>query len=1121
MDMRARTLLQQYRGWLLTAVLVGAAALVAGCADEVFQSLGDGRAEADEDGMGFVPAVVEQADLTVGIGQTRSGGCDNIAASPTTGAEGATTGATGAETEEAGATTGAAASMGAEGATTEEARRAYLLADRYVAHALEGDNVAGLSVQRMPLPYVGIHSGAVRSSRSALTRASTADIVEDGSNFHDSLTIWGYTSAPYKDVSTETDEAKKDAENSTIFSEVLLKRIRNWRSSAHWPYGGVKMKFYAVAPAITSMEDLSHSGTSSFDTPPKLTFEVPDDPAAQRDLLYGESGEIDIDALDREQHLGQDDKNVPLTFRHILTAVRFAKGEIPVNMTVTSITVKGVNKTGTYAPATGWSNQSGSGSYTLNNLSENQEGENTYIDGNQVLFLMPQTVDGATLTIELTEKNPVKTDDNGNIVLGSDNKPTYKDDNSEKTHTLKCSITGDIWKPGYTVTYLLTVGKVEDDYYLLVEPPAPHEHNDSQEDGSFIVHSFQNYVDWHTGTPEVTDKMKNDHAVSWTVEGYYSDEDCTKAFDGSNSANKPSWIVNPPAGTSGGLNNEVSYSIGAQSPTRGGNHATILQGNETGSAKDLSSGKSANCYIVNAAGSYSFSLIYGNKSSDGAEADEFKDHEGRTIKYKYIKDQLINLNPTTANITQTDDTHGYIDIYVWNGSEGEGLRPELLWQDVDGLVISGQTRIASNQGADGNGKISFEIKNDLEPGNALIALQARKQRNYYVRTKTGDSYSEWGPDGTPTYTFEGNDWQTVWTWHIWVTDEVYSNNGNSGTWNISNNEMYLNYNSDGSHTVSIADKGGNPHTILPVNLGWVPDEMDFGFYSPREVWVKLKQAEPATGTAKVKIMQHARQPLITGTSTIYQWGRPTPFPMVKDIKKSNRPIYGATSGGTPIAGKAGDKGDGTDESAFRYVEFTGEDIEKHYKFITMPWSIIKCQNGANTKSWLKKDNDYNLWSSSKKTVYDPCPPGFQLPSSAVFTGVSLTGEDSDLGTSLNMWDEAVNSNGETQKNGDNNKGGYIYTAKHTALVEDDRYTDMYYLPCTGGWSADQTNDLSLYKYDNQSAGIYWYADKEDWENSYSLWVVPQKSYNTSNKKAIQLKKTENNSTLLPIRPVAK
>ena len=258
-----------------------------GCNDMLYEGTAGG---GDADGVGFGLYVSEQADMTIGVGQTRS----------------------------------------------EAAQEA----DKFMAHPVEGDNPYGLTVHRMPLPFVGIHKGAVaagepKDTGRVATRAHISSLVSSAENFHDSLTVWGYT-----------------ANGTEIFERTLVQRVTNWRTSGHWPFdeSGL-MRFYAVAPALESTNMLS--ATSDFNTPPVLTYTLPEKAAELCDVLYGESGDIDIASLgSKAENLGEDNKIVDLQFQHIMTAIRFAQGNIPTGVTIKKITLKNVATRGVFSPAT-------------------------------------------------------------------------------------------------------------------------------------------------------------------------------------------------------------------------------------------------------------------------------------------------------------------------------------------------------------------------------------------------------------------------------------------------------------------------------------------------------------------------------------------------------------------------------------------------------------------------------------------------------------------------------------------------------------------------------------------------------------------------------------------------
>ena len=348
-----------------------------------------------------------------------------------------------------------------------------------------------------------------------------------------------------------------------------------------------------------------------------------------------------------------------------------------------------------------------------------------------------------------------------------------------------------------------------------------------------------------------------------------------------------------------------------------------------------------------------------------------------------------------------------------------------------------------------------------------------------------------------------------------MTDEVYPNEGVVD--GNSDNTQYLNYNSGhGDHIVSITNwsdgTNGTSSTILPVNLGWVPDEDEFGYYAHREVWVKLQQTEPTSGTPAttvVKIEQHARQPLITGTSTVYQWGRPTALPAVCYMNKNPRTIYMG--------------------SEFSSHTFTLENISAPQDIITNPTKLFRTSSSG--ESWFDTSSVPDYWGSSK-TVYDPCPPGFQLPAYTIFTGFSLTGGTAADGTTLNMWQDA----------GAHGKGAYFYTnpnavvvtgntseASYSAADGHDRYEQTVYMPATGQYQGNKAagTPMNTASGDNSifidaNAGVVWTYDNDNAnKKGQCLWFYPDWNHSDSGKPAIALPRSGYFSTAMPIRPTGK
>ena len=92
------------------------------------------------------------------------------------------------------------------------------------------------------------------------------------------------------------------------------------------------------------------------------------------------------------------------------------------------------------------------------------------------------------------------------------------------------------------------------------------------------------------------------------------------------------------------------------------------------------------------------------------------DHKGEVISYSLIKDQMTN-------------------VHSWNNIE---LQAMLVWQDCKNFITELSVLPSSNV-------LQFKVGAST-PANAVIALQGRQ-------STTGD-------------------WETLWTWHIWMTDEA-------------------------------------------------------------------------------------------------------------------------------------------------------------------------------------------------------------------------------------------------------------------------------------------------------------------------------------------------------------
>lgn len=1026
--------------------------LLTACSDELFDLSGNGSANS---GIQFRTVTREMGREVVNMGSTRSG--NEATGTPD------------------------AATVG----TPDEG-------DRFVERLLQGDNTFGLKVQRQPVPLMGFNRGAVKTnaaaepavgeqSQGALSRAGANEVVTDITNFHDSLTIWGYTSGA---------AINDNADDVTLFNQILLTKVRNWRNSVEWPYNqGKYMRFYAVAPSLESV-NVSATG-ASYSTPPQLTYTLPEESNELIDLLYGESENISIASgpagsittNPEQENLGKDNKFVDLQFHHVTTAVRFSQGTIPTNVTINSITISGSKVVGTYNPAATDATTATEGTWTFANdaatrtytVSANHPGTGNQgstdvpIAGTPTLFLLPQTLDEATLTVNLTATI----------------------DGVTKPHTLTCSLAGDVWKKGYTVDYRITIGRMASGYYLSTSvTDLELEHSTNAVSGTLGVNSYRMYYDYTTG-----DAVASYSPVNWDIDSY-SETGVENSYTAWASKPATFWLTDFRGSEFDNVNNNYVGGNGAtalftaagQKMKYSGDHTAVLYGNirTDGNAWNLAQKypdgtvrayEPANCYIVNRTGPYYIPAVYGNMTADNPyQKPCFKDHLGNTIKMCSIKEQLGGVSAGTAEGKAAAEVP-----YLWSSSNYGSLEPTvravLLWEDYDkdNAFITNVTYTETNG-------IGFTVNRSM-PGNAVIALQVRKV-NFVGTFGTGSN--------TQTNITYG-EWETAWTWHIWMTDEVYKNDGSVD--NVSYDAYYINGSGTAEpadHIAQLQDENGNStYKILPVDLGWVPDSKNFGIYESRSVWVRLKQAG-TNDVSTVKITQHARQELYTGTGTVYQWGRPTAFPALRDIQGNVRNVSDINRNFV------------TDDFELAQATSGGDAISK-------PFNVLQWESNAN--SWFDvSSSDYEtanaMWNSETKTVYDPCPAGFRVPPAKVFYGFSkksgTTGSEKTIvhGTGdeagmMNMWPDGEDLNGVTQTSGALNKGAYFYCKAN----ETDRYGKMVYMPATGEWHGNKTVGTDLDEPTeqlNQPAGLFWTSDYFNNSNSQAcmLWITPSYSHST-------------------------
>lgn len=275
----------------------------------------------------------------------------------------------------------------------------------------------------------------------ALTRATP--VGKD--NFYDKFHVLAYWSKN----STPVDQFYMNTNASNVAASVGTGAIWSTEQIYYWPGADHSFQFYAWAPT-----DAGGLTTPSSPQDKSLAYTVPEAAADQKDIVVATTNEIQ----------GDNNAAVPLTFKHICTAVRFAVrfavGSQMQPGSIKSVALKGVKNTGTYDMATGtWALAETTKDFSQDDLNKSMTGNE--IDGTEItslkgtFMMLPQTLPaGATVEVVFVNAN-------------------------NEVRTLTAPIGNTEWKMGTTVTYKLSITpeyelefvsrpEVQDAHYVIV-----------------------------------------------------------------------------------------------------------------------------------------------------------------------------------------------------------------------------------------------------------------------------------------------------------------------------------------------------------------------------------------------------------------------------------------------------------------------------------------------------------------------------------------------------------------------------------------------------------------------------------------------------------------------------
>lgn len=443
----------------------------------------------------------------------------------------------------------------------------------------------------------------------------------------------------------------------------------------------------------------------------------------------------------------------------------------------------------------------------------------------------------------------------------------------------------------------------------------------------------------------------------------------------------------------------------------------------------------ANCYMVGAPGWYCFPLVYGNAISDNKNPNteaysstNIVNHLNNNITTPYIKDNTgINLSNENVNV-------------------------KLIWQDAEDLVTPSEISYEPDLFG-GKGGIKFHISKGQE-GNAVIALIDKSAgEDEHVSLDRGTIYGESGST------------KAIWSWHIWVT--------RFGSEDFEKDIRILNHKEEA-------------FDVMPVNLGWCAGNNPIRYYKRRKCDITFKVGEHEIIRT---IEQYPHFLLPRGDHPYYQWGRKDPFVGSNKLWENKKRW---THDSTTPYGESGDydpprlynepeqfSNNVNRKNTVECLEVLVKNPDKWHNATRQP------NNPDNFKEGFYSTNKSypDLWSNNgNKTVYDPCPPGYQVSDNTVFTGFTTHGVNAKFPYD---WYDVLESNMLLEY-----YSGSSVNRQVLELYTDTRKIQSITFPVTG--YRDYDGHAQVVQYPNtgnpdlMGEGYVWFNMAKDVTNSYHL-----------------------------------
>ena len=236
--------------------------------------------------------------------------------------------------------------------------------------------------------------------------------------------------------------------STLINSQAVTYTNSLWKTSSDYYWSGTPNKtinFYAYFP--TSIFNLiPHSSAGST---PAFSYTIPDNVTNQIDIITATSINVP----------GNTVVPTSLTFKHIFAAIQFSVGSGGIGSgIITSISIGSVANSGTYTFGSGWSNVTGSKTFTISQSKTiaGTSGEDIY-SGNYTLMMVPQAYNNITITVTYSNGETLTKTISGTWEAGK----VYKYNLSYQPRSFAYSGTVQTYTAPVTGTYKLEVWGAE------------------------------------------------------------------------------------------------------------------------------------------------------------------------------------------------------------------------------------------------------------------------------------------------------------------------------------------------------------------------------------------------------------------------------------------------------------------------------------------------------------------------------------------------------------------------------------------------------------------------------------------------------------------------------------